>query len=69
MMLARLSGALLLAASLAACASQTPGAASSNERKIDFQRLSSTNLDCSSIKPYEWGWVTPRTGCVEYERH
>lgn len=59
--------ALLLAASLAACASQT-GQGGSNRPKIDFARLNSPNLDCSSIKPHEWGWVTPRSGCIEYDR-
>ena len=63
----KLAAALLLAASLAACASQSPQGGSS-ARKIDFARLNSPNLDCSSIKPHEWGWVTPRSGCVEYER-
>jgi hypothetical protein len=64
---ARLSAAVLLAASLAACAGQAPGPGAA-ERKIDFARLNSPNLDCSSIKPYEWAWVTPRSGCIEYER-
>jgi hypothetical protein len=67
MSLPKLATVLLLATSLAACASQTPGAGSSS-KKIDFARLNSPNLDCSSIKPHEWGWVTPRSGCVEYER-
>lgn len=60
--------AVLLAALAAGCASQTAGGGASTRPAIDFQRLSSPNLDCGSIKPYEWAWVTPRSGCVEYER-
>jgi hypothetical protein len=67
MTMVKLSAALLLAASVAACASQTPGQGLSGQ-KIDFARLNSPNLDCGSIKPHEWAWVTPRSGCVEYER-
>jgi hypothetical protein len=68
MVLAKLCIAIAVAASLTACASGTTGGGAAQSRKIDFQRLSSPDLDCGSIKPYEWAWVTPRSGCVEYER-
>jgi hypothetical protein len=66
MRLLNISAGLLLAVALAACARSTTYPTAASAEGLDWHRLSSPNLDCSSLTARERGWVTARTGCVDY---